>query len=145
MLGFGPLGARALGEIPAINGVALGAFLDLDVTIEAGAASGEIAAGNAVAPGGLLPLTLILDAGTASGERQLTFGGIYRPIRLNAIARGALIEISISLLPGRVTVSAAARGAVLPLIRAGVFEAGTAAGFDMIASDNDFLLLDEAA
>lgn len=146
MLGFGPLGALALGELPGITGVALGAHLDLHLTVEAGAASGEIAGGSAVAPGALLPLTLTFVAGQASGEGQQppVFVGV-RPRRQDARAPGALVEFTVSLLPGSVTatVSAAARGSVLRFTT-GIVAAGAATGFDGIAHDNDLLLLDAA-
>ena len=62
------------------------------------------------------------------------------------MAPGALIPLDVVLRPGRavgiVTISAAARGAVLPLSVS--LAAGTASG-DTVAYDNDFLLLDMAA
>lgn len=123
MLGFGPLGHLALGQLETPTGVARGAILELNITITAGTASGE-------------------------GQQQPpVVVGIYRrpPWHQDAVAKGALLRLRVSLLPGRVTVSAAARGAVLPLIKTGIVEAGTATGADMITYDNDWLLLDIAA
>lgn len=145
----GPLGSLALGQVSVPSGVALGSVLELNLTVEAGAASGEIGAGNALAPGALLPLFLMFEAGAASGEGlfpPIVIGGFARPWRQDAVAPGALILLDLLLLPGRaigvVTISAAARGAVLPLSVS--LAAGTASG-DSIGYDNDFLFLDIAA
>lgn len=146
MLGFGPLGRYALGELPGIDGIALGAVLELEITIDAGTATGVISEGSALAPGAILPLTVELEPGGASGEQfhpVLAGSGIGRHHR-DALAPGALLRLEVSLLPGRVKVSAVARGAVVQLIRTGI-EAGTARGLDMVAYDNEFLLLDIAA
>lgn len=121
MLGSGPLGRLALGQLEAVpEGVALGAIIELNLTIEAGTAIGE-------------------------GQQPPVFVGRYHRRRQDARAPGALIELNVSLLPGRVTatVSGVAGGSVIRF-RAGIVEAGAATGFDGIAHDNDLLLLDAA-
>lgn len=134
MLGHGPLGVFALGQLPGTNAVALGA---------------------------ILPLTLTLEAGAATGERQqqpIGAGGgtaaVYRERHYDAVARGARLILDIRLLPGRaIGVIAApaeplpdathgtAAGALLVLEIGIVARAGSASGFDAIAHDNEFLLL----
>ncbi len=120
MLGHGPLGTLALGQLPSAE------------------------TGAAVAPGAILPLTLTLVAGAASGEGVLppvVIGGF--PRRQDAIAHGARLDLWLSLRPGRAFgvdnhKDAAVPGAVLPLRTS--FLAGTATG-DAVGYDNDALLL----
>jgi hypothetical protein len=139
MLGHGPLGQWALGQLPSVDAVAAGAALDLDLALIPGAATGG-ASGDAVAPGAALELTLSLTAGAASGEGQIIVvigGGAAR--RHDAVARGAHLELSVSLRPGRAVSDVSVRGAVLPLTVARI-AAGTATG-EATGYDNDFVLL----
>jgi len=143
MLGHGALGVWALGQLPTVDAVALGAALNLDLALVPGAATGGIA-GDAVAPGAALDLTLSLVAGAASGEGQIT----YLPGRgalnwRNAIARGVHFDLSVSLRPGRALgvrhLHATAGGAVMPLLSI-TLASGTATG-DATGYDNEFMLL----
>ena len=134
-----PLGAFALGQLPAVDAAALGGVLSLDVALIPGAATGGVA-GDAVAPGAALELTLSLTAGAASGEGQIIFvigGGAAR--RHDAVARGAHLELFVSLRPGPAVSDVSVRGAVLPLTVARI-AAGTATG-EATGYDNDFVLL----
>jgi hypothetical protein len=132
MLGFGPLGELALGQLP----------------VE------EQAAG--VAPGDLIVLTLTLAAGAAHGEEvrpphEIIPGGIgTRLLVYDAVAPGARLILDVSLLPGRakavpqplvpVTIDGTAHGGLF-VLQIGVISSGRADGFDAFAHDNDFLLL----
>jgi hypothetical protein len=126
MLGFGPLGSLALGELPR-----------LPDTIDA------------VAPGDVLTLTLTLDVGRATGEGQLPalISIDLGPQRRNAVAPGALLVLDISLFPGRaigvvspvvVPIDAAAVGKTIYLTVELI--AGQASGDGEIEYDNAFLL-----
>lgn len=156
MLGHAPLGVLALGQLPSTEGIAVGAALVLDISVDAGAAWGG-SAGDALARGALLPLTLTLEAGAASGEVQqrppviISGGGqVSLPLRYDAVAQGALITLDVSLLPGRAVgviaapeppaVDGTAAGALL-VLEIGVASAGLADGFDGVAHDNEFLLM----
>jgi hypothetical protein len=142
MLGHGALGVWALGQLPTVDAVALGAALSLDLALAPGSATGGIA-GDAVAPGALLDLSLSLSAGAASGERQITVSIGGAPLRLDAIARGAHFDLSVSLVPGRALgarhLHAVAGGATLPLLAVRL-SGGRATG-DATGYDNEFLLL----
>jgi hypothetical protein len=145
MLGHGPLGAWALGQLPSADAVALGATLTLDLTLDAGAATGGVA-GDAIASGALLDLTLSLTAGVATGAGELPIIIGWRPLReqRDAIARGHHFKIALSLVSGRVigdrrqTTAVTGGVAVLPLEFRLV--GGTARG-DTSSYDNDFILL----
>lgn len=120
MLGHGPLGVWALGQLPR-------------------------QAADALAPAAALPLHLALVAGAASGEGvlpPLVIGG--RP-SYPAWAPGAEFNLWVSLTPGRAIavtgrrVNAAAPGAVLSF--AAGLAAGTAKGEGQTEYDNAVILL----
>jgi hypothetical protein len=110
MLGFGPLGSLALGEIPRLPAaVAPGATIDLVVTLEAGRAtverkrrpfiwvpSGRVSQ-DAVAHGAILNLEVYLTPGLAVGV-------ISPPVVVeHAVAVGEAIDLTIDLVPGGAT------------------------------------------
>lgn len=142
MLGHGPLGQWALGQLPGVDAVAAGAALDLDLALVPGAATGGVA-GDALAPGASLDLALSLDAGAATGERQITFLAGRRPQRIDARARGAEFDLYVSFLPGLASgdrhIDAVTTGAALPSLTVRI-AAGAATG-EATGYDNDFVLL----
>jgi hypothetical protein len=145
MLGHGPLGAWALGQLPSADAVALGATLSLDLTLDAGVATGG-QAGDAIASGALLDLTLSLTAGVATGIGQVTImgGRPFRESERDAVARGAHFKITLSLVPGRVIgdrrrIAAVVGGDMLPLVELRIV--GGAAEGDASNYDNDFIVL----
>ena len=123
MLGHAPLGVLALGQLPSA------------------------AAGDAAAPGAVLSLSLTLVAGAASGEGQFPpiVIGSGRHAFVDGWAPGATFELWVSLVPGRALgivgrrVDAVARGAALPCTVSLI--AGAAVGDGATAYDNDFLML----
>lgn len=158
MLGFGVLGQFALGQVAspkAGDATAYGDTIVLNLSLIAGTA---IAQGVTV-PGALLALGLSLDAGAATGEQQPPIfilpggsGRVYRRRHYDAVARGALITLDLSLIPGRAigiiteppaetppAIDGTAAGAMIMLLTE--IAAGGASGFDGIAHDNEFLLL----
>jgi hypothetical protein len=146
MLGHGPVGTWALGQLPSADAVALGATLSLDLTLVPGVASGGVA-GDAIASGALLDLTLSLTAGVATGVGQVTIMGgrrrLVEPDR-DAVVRGAHFNITLSLLPGRVIgdrrqITVVAGGDMLPIVDLKIV--GGAAEGDASNYDNDFILL----
>lgn len=156
MLGFGPLGWLALGQLPPSDeaaAVAHGDLVTLTVTIEAGAASGEIQ--GVLAPGSTIPLVVTLDAGSATGEvvqrpPVIWVPPIQIPTRRDGLARGSLVTLEVSLSPGRaIGVVSPPFVAVVPAIDAVAL--GEVFGFsvdlipgratgDTIEYDNAFLL-----
>jgi|KBSMisStaDraftv2_1062788.scaffolds.fasta_scaffold00065_28 hypothetical protein len=148
MLGFGPLGWLALGQLPPSDrpaAVAPGDLVTLTVTIEPGAASGEIL--GVLAPGSTIPLVVALDAGRASGQSQRPPVIWLPPSQIrNAVAHGALITLNVSVLPGRAfgvvslpvpVINALAPGTV---VHFDVFLLPGEATGDTIEYDNAFLL-----
>jgi hypothetical protein len=105
MLGHGSIGQYALGQFSQ-NAAVAGQLLTVEAVLISGTASGGAAASDGSAPGDLVTLSCSIEGGEATaGSVSLGWFGpprLWPSLAVHAEAPGAILGVTVSLVPGQV-------------------------------------------